>query len=108
MMRSCALQVAWIWCIFFVFVVPEVFTLFRSARTCLFKQARKCSFSDFLIVLIFESMHILGLSLLVYVVFPELDVVKAAMLTNCIAFIPSVLGKSKYLRITRTYRRLNY
>jgi hypothetical protein len=53
-------------------------------------------------------MHILGLSLLVYVVFPELDVVKAAMLTNCIAFIPSVLGKSKYLRITRTYRRLNY
>lgn len=36
-------------------------------------------------------MHIIGLTLLFFVVLPELDVVKGAMLTNCVCFIPSVL-----------------
>ena len=38
-------------------------------------------------------MHVVGLALLVFVVLPELDVVKGAMLTNCLCFIPAVLGK---------------
>ena len=42
----------------------------------------------------FESMHIVGLALLFFVVLPELDVVKGAMLTNCLCFIPAVLGKT--------------
>ena len=33
------------------------------------------------------------MALLAFVVLPELDVVKGAMLTNCLAFIPSVFGK---------------
>lgn len=45
-----------------------------------------------MVVLVFESMHIIGLALLVFVVFPELDVVKGAMLTNCMAFLPAVFG----------------
>ena len=40
-------------------------------------------------------MHIIGLTLLFFVVLPELDVVKGAMLTNCVCFIPSVLCKTK-------------
>ena len=36
-------------------------------------------------------MHIVGLSLLIFVVLPELDVVKGAMITNCLCFIPAVL-----------------
>ena len=38
-------------------------------------------------------MHTIGLALFVFVVLPELDVVKGAMITNCVAFIPAVLGK---------------
>ena len=38
-------------------------------------------------------MHIVGLTLLFFVVLPELDVVKGAMLTNCLCFIPAVLGR---------------
>ena len=38
-------------------------------------------------------MHIVGLALLFFVVLPELDVVKGAMLTNCLCFIPAVLGE---------------
>jgi chitin synthase len=57
-----------------------------------FKSCRRSSFSDFLVVWVFESMHVVGLALLVFVVLPELDVVKGAMLTNCLCFIPAVLG----------------
>ena len=58
----------------------------------MFKSCRRSSFSDFLVVWVFESMHIVGVSLLFFVVLPELDVVKGAMLTNCLCFIPAVLG----------------
>ncbi len=68
-------------------------TLVRSGRICIFKSHRKSSFSDFLVVWVFESMYIVGLALLLFVVLPELDVVKGAMLTNCMAFIPGVFGK---------------
>ena len=68
-------------------------TLIRSGRICIFKSCRKSSFSDFLVVWVFESMHIVGLALLMFVVLPDLDVVKGAMLTNCMAFIPAVFGE---------------
>ena len=51
-------------------------------------------FSDFLVVLLFETMSAVGMALLTFVVLPELDVVKGAMLTNCVAFIPALFGKS--------------
>jgi len=85
-------RVAWTWCIFFAFLVPELGTFLRSFRICMFKSCRKSSFSDFLVVWVFESMHIVGTALLFFVVLPELDVVKGAMLTNCLCFIPAVLG----------------
>lgn len=87
-------QIAWIWCLCFAYFVPELGTLFRSARICIFKSARRSSFTDFFVVWIFESMHVVGLSLFVFIVLPELDVVKGAMITNCVAFIPAVLGKT--------------
>merc|ERR1719483_1767789 len=57
-----------------------------------FIPGRRSSFSDFLVVWVFESMHIVGLALLFFVVLPEMDVVKGAMLTNCLCFIPGILG----------------
>jgi chitin synthase len=85
-------QLAWIWCICFAFLLPEVGTLIRSMRIVWFKSVRRGTFSDFFVVLCFEAMHVIGLSLLMFVVLPELDVVKGAMLTNCVAFIPAVFG----------------
>jgi len=85
-------MVAWVWCICCAYLLPELGTLFRSARICIFKSSRRPAFSDFLVVLLFEGMHAIGMALLAFVVLPELDVVKGAMLTNCLAFIPSVFG----------------
>lgn len=39
-----------------------------------------------------ETLHTIGIVLLVFVVLPSLDVVKGAMLTNCLCFFPALLS----------------
>lgn len=34
-------KVAWIWCLIAILVVPELMTLFRSARICVFKSFKR-------------------------------------------------------------------
>ena len=89
-------MVAWVWCLALVYVVPEVGTLIRSSRICIFKSSRRPTFSDFSVVFLFEMLHTIGMALLVFVVLPELDVIKGAMLTNCLAFIPAAFGTCEY------------
>ncbi|XP_077301033.1 hyaluronan synthase-like protein kkv isoform X2 [Arctopsyche grandis] len=84
-------RVAWMWCIFFAFLVPEIGALIRSIRICFFKSWKKPAFSHFLLVFIIETLQTIGLAILFYVVLPDLDVVKGAMLTNCMCFFPAVL-----------------
>lgn len=38
-----------------------------------------------------ESLHTIGVALLFFKVLPELDVVKGAMITNCLCIIPAIL-----------------
>ncbi|XP_017493923.1 PREDICTED: uncharacterized protein LOC108382039, partial [Rhagoletis zephyria] len=85
-------RVAWIWSLFFILIVPELMTLFRSARICVFKSYHLPSKQTFLTILIMESLHTVGLSLLIFLVLPSLDVVKGAQLTNCLCFIPALLA----------------
>ena len=86
-------RAVWTWCLFFAFVLPEFFTFFKIFKNRLYKSSSlsRPPFSDFFVVLVFETMHVVGLSLLVFVVLPELDVVRGAMITNCLCFIPAVL-----------------
>ncbi|KAF8790062.1 Chitin synthase chs-2 like protein [Argiope bruennichi] len=85
-------SVPWIWSLFLVLAVPELFALFRSSRICVFKSYKKPKLTTFIAVFIGETIYAIGLSLLVFVVLPDLDVIKAAMLTNCVCFVPAVLG----------------
>lgn len=91
-------RVAWMWCIVFVFCVPELGVLVRSARMCIFKSWKRPAFSHFLLILIFETAHTIGLGLLVFYILPDLDVIKGAMLTNCLCFVPAVLGKKTVVK----------
>lgn len=43
-------RIAWIWSLFFILLVPELMTLFRSARICTFKSYRIPSKKTFLTV----------------------------------------------------------
>ncbi|KAI1291990.1 Chitin synthase 8 [Halotydeus destructor] len=85
-------RTAWIWCIFAVLVIPELMTLFRSVRICTFKSYRRPTPGVFAMVFLMESLHTVGIALLVFVILPTLDVVKGAMLTNCLCFIPALLS----------------
>ncbi|CAO1401711.1 unnamed protein product [Diamesa hyperborea] len=85
-------RIAWMWALIIVFSVPEIGALIRSARICFFKTLKVPQKSHFLFMFIMESCHALGLVLLVFIVLPELDSVKGAMLTNCLCVIPGILG----------------
>uniref|UniRef100_A0A1B6CU26 chitin synthase n=1 Tax=Clastoptera arizonana TaxID=38151 RepID=A0A1B6CU26_9HEMI len=85
-------RVAWTWCLLIAFMVPEIGTLFRSLRICFFKSWKRPPSNDFLFVFVMESLHTVGLAMLMFVILPELDVIKGAMLTNCVCFLPAVLS----------------
>ncbi|XP_017763944.1 PREDICTED: uncharacterized protein LOC108553522 isoform X2 [Eufriesea mexicana] len=85
-------RIAWIWCIIIAFAVPEFGTLIRSIRICIFKSWKKPPASHFLLVFLMETFHVVGLALMFMAVLPDLDVVKGAMLTNCVCFVPGLLG----------------
>ena len=81
-------QVVWVWVLFISFAIPEVFTFLRSMRMVCFKSPARATLTDTLVVVAMESMSMVGLGLLAFYVWPNLDVIKGAMLTNCVAFMP--------------------
>ncbi|CAH2005830.1 unnamed protein product [Acanthoscelides obtectus] len=85
-------RVAWMWCIFFAFSIPWLGALFRSTRMCYFKSSKRPPFSHFLTIFLAETGHTIGLAIFVFHILPDMDVVKGAMLTNCLCFVPAVLG----------------
>ncbi|XP_059614740.1 chitin synthase chs-2 [Phlebotomus argentipes] len=85
-------RVAWSWALLIVFAIPEVGALIRSMRICFFKSWKRPLTTHFLFVTLMETLHTIGLALLFFVVLPELDAVKGAMLTNCLCVVPGFLG----------------
>lgn len=85
-------RIAWMWAILIAFAVPEVGALIRSVRICFFKSWRVPQKSHFVFVFVMETCHTVGLALLMYVVLPELDAVRGAMLTNCVCAVPGICG----------------
>lgn len=72
----------------------------RSVRILLFKTFTYPNFfSEFLPLLLTELLPPIGSSLLVFNVLPEMDVVKGAMLTNAMSFVPALGNKDKHLKI---------
>lgn len=81
----------WIWAIFFAYMVPEVWTVIRCALLVTFKTFETPPLKVWLVVGLFETLHTVGIALLVFVALPEMDVIKGAMLTNCTCIMPGVL-----------------
>ncbi|XP_052867895.1 chitin synthase chs-2-like [Anopheles cruzii] len=85
-------RVAWMWAIFFSFSVPEVGAFIRASRICFFKNIPRPSWGQLAVAAVMEGFHVCGLAILAFFVLPQLDVVKAAMLTNCVCLVPALLG----------------
>ena len=85
-------QIAWIWVLIFAYATPElVGTFLRSLRIVAFKSYQIPKLMDFLFVFTMETLHVLGLVVLAFLAFPQLDSAHAVVLTNCLAIVPSLL-----------------
>uniref|UniRef100_A0AAN0LHG8 chitin synthase n=1 Tax=Polyphagotarsonemus latus TaxID=1204166 RepID=A0AAN0LHG8_9ACAR len=85
-------RVAWIWCILFCLIAPEIMTLIKSIRICTFKSYMTPRFSDLFLVMFSEILHTIGVIIFVFIVLPSLNVIKGAMLKNCFCLIPGILA----------------
>jgi chitin synthase len=89
-------RVGWIWCLFFAYVIPEIMTFLRAFRKCFFKNVTKPTILQFCVVVTAETLRTIGTGLLVFMILPTLDVVKGVMLTNCLCFVPGLIGKDTF------------
>lgn len=92
-------RVSWIWIAIFIYCVPEVGTFIRSVRICCFKTWEFPRLAEFLCYFVTESLPAVGNAILVFAVLPDLDVVRGAMLTNSVCFIPACVCKYLHLFI---------
>lgn len=58
----------------------------------LFRTWKRPPSIEFLLVTLIETAHVLGLTMLVYIVLPNLKVVEAVMLMHCVCLVPGVLN----------------
>lgn len=115
-------RITWLWAAFIVFGIPELGMFMRSARICFFKTAKKPTFLQFSVVsdfsfysdgrkayfevgtyvftmaccnfqaFIVETLHTIGVAMLVLLVLPDIDVVKGAMLMNAMCIVPAIFN----------------
>lgn len=79
------------WALLFSFSIPEVFTWLYSCQMCIFKKLTMPAMSHCLTILFFETSHVVGLSLLVYCVLPNVDPVQGIVSCQWVGFVPSIL-----------------
>ncbi|CAH0556147.1 unnamed protein product [Brassicogethes aeneus] len=83
----------WIWMLLFAYFVPELGTFVRSLRICYFKTvSSKPTWTEWLSLFVTEICPAIGSALLIFVVLPELDVIKGAMLTNAVCLVPGLVA----------------
>ncbi|CAG0914900.1 unnamed protein product [Notodromas monacha] len=86
-------RISWTWMIFFAFATTQLFVFGRSLRMYLFKKVSMPKLlPTFAAAFVFETLHVLGLAMLAFVVLPELDSIKAAMLTSSVCFLPGLFS----------------
>ena len=55
------------------------------------KSYKKPGLLEFLIVFIFETIHVVGIAILFFLALPGMDSIRAIMATNAVAILPGIL-----------------
>ncbi|VDD93431.1 unnamed protein product, partial [Enterobius vermicularis] len=84
--------IKWIWALFLSICAPELFCFVRSFHRTLFRNVKRPTFAQFITVFCIETMHAVGVAVLVFRILPDLDAVTGAMLTNAMCLIPCMLS----------------
>ena len=71
--------VPWMWCLFFCFAFPQTMVMLQSLWMFLTKTVNRPKLNDFAVVLATETIHVLGLAIIHFVVLPKLDSVSISI-----------------------------
>ncbi|KAH9369652.1 hypothetical protein HPB48_007619 [Haemaphysalis longicornis] len=85
-------RISWIWAILFSMLVPEMLAFIRARWTSMHQAIRVPQPRTFFMVFVVESLHVIGVCLLVIRVLPVLDAQRAVMVSSCVAVVPALLA----------------
>ncbi|MFH4979574.1 hypothetical protein AB6A40_006283 [Gnathostoma spinigerum] len=83
--------VKWIWAALLSLAAPELFCFCRSFHRSLFRNVKAPTFLQFLVVFIIESLHAVGVGMLVFHILPDLTATTGATLSSAMCLVPCVL-----------------
>ena len=85
-------RIGWLWVIFFSFLAPEIFTFFRNFRIFFMKhQSDYPQKREFALIFVFETLHVVGTSILFLIALPSLDSLTAILACSAVEFFPTAL-----------------
>uniref|UniRef100_A0A0N5BY92 chitin synthase n=1 Tax=Strongyloides papillosus TaxID=174720 RepID=A0A0N5BY92_STREA len=82
----------WIWAVLLSLCAPELLCFIRSFHRTLFRNVKRPTMLQFFVVLFIESIHAVGMGILVFYIFPEFPVETSVMFSNALCLIPSILA----------------
>ena len=90
-------RIGWLWVIFFSFIAPEIFTFFRNFRIIFMKhQSKYPNKREFALIFVFETLHVVGTSVLFLIALPSLDSLTAILACSAVEFFPTLLKPLNY------------
>ena len=84
-------RVGWIWALFFCYISGEVFVFIRCFRIVFMKSSSFLRKTEFLVVWVLESLHVIGTAMLFFLALPNMDSLRALVATNVIGLVPALL-----------------
>ncbi|XP_067661074.1 chitin synthase chs-2-like [Haliotis asinina] len=82
-------KVPWLWSMLILITAPYLFIILRNTFRFIFKKQRKLQIIPFVVVMLFETLHSIGLCLFVFVVAPSFDPVMVLMLSQGVGLVPA-------------------
>ncbi|KAK1127233.1 hypothetical protein K0M31_003777 [Melipona bicolor] len=101
-------KIIWTWYIISMFLIPECLTIFQAIWHFLFCRKTKFPAKQTIIILfVLETLHSIGVALLIFYSLPQLNSVDVAAISTCVCFIPTFLNlfiqHHKYIRETKIF-----
>ncbi|XP_078049860.1 LOW QUALITY PROTEIN: chitin synthase chs-2 [Augochlora pura] len=85
-------RTTWSWYIIFMFLVPECVNILQSMWYYIFKKNEKMPTKlNLAILLVLETLHPIGLALLLFYSLPKINSIEAAAICSCMSFIPVLI-----------------
>ncbi|KAL4217427.1 Chitin synthase 2 [Mactra antiquata] len=86
-------NVQWIWALIMMAGAPHIFTCLKNVWIIFFQMSSSTSpsWTTIFSILLIETVHTIGVTLMMFVVLPHFDPISGILIIPCIAVIPGIL-----------------